>query len=412
LGFSPPLWQSKRFLAFGFLLAGLSSYGQTFLIGFFEEPLRLAFGLSSSAYGLVYSGATLVSGISLFWAGRIVDRYDLRTVTLVVLLGAALGAILLASAVSVVLLALAFVVLRLCGQGLLMHTAQTTMGRYFDANRGKAVSIATLGLPTAEAVMPSLALGLSAVLGWRGAWLAMAAVLVGGVVPLALYLLRGHGGRRQELARQEAQAASQTGAQVSPDWRRRDVLRDRRFYALLPAMMAAPFIVTALFFHQGTVAEAKGWSVSVIASSFPAFAGSHMIAMLLAGPLVDRVGARRLVGGFLLPMTLALVVLMLAETVWAIPIYLALAGLSMGSASTLMGALWPELYGTTHLGAIRALVHAVMVFTTAGAPIAFGIGADAGVPLAAMAGGFVVWNSAATALAVVALRTEPPSVSP
>lgn len=402
MGYSAFLRQNKRFLAFGFLLALLSSYGQTFLIGLFGEPIRATFDLSNGQFGLVYSTATVISGISLIWLGRIVDRIDLRYVTTGILLGATAGALLLASAIHVLMLGAAFLLLRVCGQGLLMHTAQTTMGRYFGADRGKAVSIATLGLPAAEAILPTVIVTLTALLGWRTTWMVMAFVLLAGALPLALFLLRGHEGRRQALESREADdAAREDGRGAS--WRRRDVIRDPRFYGVLPAVMAPPFIMTALFFHQAPLAEAKGWALAWVAGSFSVFAAAHILALLLAGPLVDRLGARRLMGGFLGPMTLALLVLVFVDSPWGAPLYLGLAGLSMGSAGTLMGSLWPELYGTAHLGAIRALVHAIMVFVTAGAPFGIGAAMDAGITLIALAAALALWNVLATLLAVTTL---------
>jgi MFS family permease len=407
LGYSAFLRPNARFLAFGFLLALLSSSGQTFLIGLFGDPLRATFELSNGEFGLVYSVATVISGVSLLWLGRIVDRLDLRLVTTGVLLGASAGALMLAAAVHVVMLAAAFLLLRLCGQGLLMHTAQTTMGRYFSVDRGKAVSVATLGLPSAEAVLPTAVVALMAVIGWRGSWLTIAAVLSGFALPLALYLLRGHSTRRQDLAVAEQQGEGGDATAGAVSWRRADVLCDPRFYGLLPAVMAPPFIMTALFFHQDPLADAKGWPLSWVATSFTAFAASHIVALIVAGPLVDRLGVKRLIAGFLAPMTLALLVIVIMDSPWGAPLYLGLAGLSMGAAGTLMGALWPALYGTAHLGAIRSLMHSAMVFVTAGAPYGVGGLMDAGVSLIAIVTALAFWNVFAAALALVALRGAP-----
>ena len=56
-----------------------------------------------------------------------------------------------------------------------------------------------------------------------------------------------------------------------------------------------------------------------------------------------------------------------------------LLGVSYGFSSTLFGALWPEVYGTEHLGSIRSLIVAVMVFSTAVGPGLTGALIDLGV---------------------------------
>lgn len=371
------LLNHPRLLAFGVVLTGLSSFGQTFLISLFGGHVREALELGNTGYGLIYSLATLASAVTLVRAGRVVDTRDLRLVTAGVLATAAAGCALLAGAHGVLVLLVAFYLLRLSGQGMMVHVAQTTMGRYFRAERGRAVSIAMLGLPLAEALMPMTLVAATGLLGWRTTWLAAAVVLAVAMVPLGLWLLRGHS-ERVATWQAEVDATASDEARDGTDWRRRDVLRHPVFYALMPAIMGPPLIVTALFFHQVPVAEAKGWGLDWLASSFLAFGAAHVVGLVLAGPLVDRLGARRLVPLLLVPMLLALLTLALVPGSWAAPVYLFLMGMSAGTAGTLMGALWAELYGTRHLGAIRALAQAVMIMTTAVSPVLAGALLDAG----------------------------------
>jgi MFS family permease len=52
----------------------------------------------------------------------------------------------------------------------------------------------------------------------------------------------------------------------------------------------------------------------------------------------------------------------------AIPVFMILMGINSGVMVTLLGALWPEIYGIRHLGAVRSLVFAVIVFASALGP--------------------------------------------
>lgn len=387
---------NRRFLAFGFLLSALSGSGQTYLISLFGADIRAVFDLSNSGFGALYSGATLVSGLSLLWLGRQIDRVDLRWFSALVLIGAVIGAAMLASARHAVFLALAFLLLRLCGQGLMMHTAQTAMARYFDRDRGKAVGLASLGLPAGEAVFPAIVVAAMATFGWRHTWWGIAILLLCTALPLALWLLRGQSSRAAAHGHDGHPSRLATTAR---QWRAGEVLRDWRFHALLAAVLAAPFILTALFFHQVPLAAEKGWTIDWLARSFVAFASGHIATLALVGPLVDRAGARRLVGIYLAPLVLALLLIASMQQAWIAPLYLALAGVSMGLSGTLMGVLWPELYGTRHLGAIRSMVQACMVLATALAPVLVGLLLDHGFTMAQVAGGLMLWVMAASALA-------------
>ena len=46
--------------------------------------------------------------------------------------------------------------MRFSGQGLMSHTASTTISRYFTKTRGKALSISWFGLSSAEFILPYL----------------------------------------------------------------------------------------------------------------------------------------------------------------------------------------------------------------------------------------------------------------
>jgi MFS family permease len=82
---------------------------------------------------------------------------------------------------------------------------------------------------------------------------------------------------------------------------------------------------------------------------------------------------------FLLPLTAACFVISQVESRAAIFVFMGLVGISNGFAATLFGALWPELYGVRHLGAIRSVVLSVLVFGSALGPGLTGFLIDRGV---------------------------------
>ncbi len=386
-----------RLIGFGFFMYFCSSAGQTFYIALFGGELRSAFGLSHGAFGTIYAAATLASAATLVWAGRLIDRAPLPVFAAAVMAGLAGVSLLMGAVWSVGALAVALFGLRLFGQGLAGHTAGTAMARYFEAERGRALGVAVLGLPAGKFVLPLLVVAGLAAAGWREVWVVSGLVLLA-LAPLVFVLLKGHGARDDALKARRAAAA----AEGRGDSTLGTALRDAGLWLRLPALLAPPAIFTGLVFHQVHLAESKGWSLGLIAGSFTVFAVASVAATVAAGPLVDRLSARRLIPVFLAPIALSCIALALGEAPAAAPVFLALLGLGTGISFVLGGALWPELYGTAHLGAIKSFVGAAMVFSTGLAPAVMGVLFDRGYSVEAVAAACALYCLAASALAALA----------
>jgi MFS family permease len=381
------------FVGFGALMCFLSSAGQTYFISLFGGEIRQAFELSHGGFGSVYAVGTLGSAAILVWAGRIVDHAPLPAVAAAVVSLLALACMLMGGAWGIVSLTAAVFGLRLFGQGLAVHTAITAMARYFEVARGRAISIASLGNPAGAALAPIFVVAMLPAIGWRAVWVVTGVGLLC-AIPLVLLLLRGHGARHRALVeRLERDPRPVDGGTL------RFVLRDPGLWFRLPALLAHSFISTGLIFHQVHLANAKGWPLSLLAASFSAYAAASVLALMTAGPLVDRFSAVRIMPLFLLPLTLSCTVLVASDAAWTAPVFLALLGISTGLTAVVKGALWAELYGVTNLGAIRAFGQSAMVFSTGLAPAAMGLPIDLGISIASIATASAVYCVAASFLA-------------
>lgn len=395
--------RNRGFITFGFLMSLGSSFGQTFFIALFGAELRGTFGLGHGAFGTVYALATLTSAALMVPGGQLIDRIDLRHYSLVAagLLALACFWMAVAPPVAWPYLFIAFLLLRFAGQGLMSHTAVTSMARYFDEGRGRAIALASLGFAGGEAVLPLLAVAMMGIVGWRQTWILAAAALAVVWIPSVLLLLRDHSARHASLVA-AVHAPDRAGA-GSRQWSRSDVLRDGRFYLVLPALFAPSFMITGLFFHQVHLVDQKGWPLSLFAAGFVFYAGAVVAFSLFAGAAIDRMRAGAIFPYALLPLALGLLWLSLSRDPLTAIGFMALAGCSTGAFQTSSGALWAELYGNRHLGGIRAMVAAVMVFASALSPAALGWLIDAGVTMDTIAASFVVWVVGAVILARVAM---------
>ena len=400
---------NARWLAGGFLLTFLSSFGQTFFIALSAGELRAAFDLTHGGFGGLYMLATLASAATLPFLGRIVDVLSVRTTLLIVVPALALACLGMALVPSVWLLVLVIYGLRLFGQGMMTHTALTAMGRWYAARRGKAVSLVALGHQAGEMLLPPLVAALVvAGIGWRNVWFGSAALLIALGLPLALRLM--------SIERvPEGTAAGRAGS-APRDWSRGEVLRDPAFWVMMTGVLAPAFIGTTVFFHSVYLTELRGWSPVTFALGFTVMGALTVLSGLLTGVAIDRVGSLRVLPVFTIPLAAACLTLGTVASEWGIFAFFTLLGLSYGMSQTLFGALWPEVYGTKHLGAIRSAIVAMMVFATAAGPGITGALIDRGVDLPAQ---LLAMAAYCVAVGIVLLlvsravraRAEPPPVA-
>lgn len=405
-----------RLLGFGVLLTAFSSFGQTFFIALFGAELRGAFGLSHGGLGTLYAVATLGSALTLIWLGGRIDRTDLRLYAGLSAGGIAVACLIMAAAPGPAILLVALFALRLTGQGLLTHTAMTTMARRFQADRGRAIGIAVLGLPLGEAVFPALAVASIAAIGWRASWVAASILAAAVLIPSILLLLRGDAERPERSSPEPADdrriGPVDATRQTTRSWSRRQVVADPRFYAILAVVMAPPFLITGFFFHQTHLAATKGWTLSWIATCFVAYAAANVVGALATGPLVDRIGAQRLLPAYLAPLSIALLVLAVSSAPAAAMVYMISAGFGMGAGVIVQTALWAEIYGTVHLGAVRALTTSLMVVASALSPPLMGGLIDRGVTMESIALVAIGYCVMATACWVLMRRRRPARARP
>lgn len=396
--------REKRILSFGLSFTFISSFGQTFLISLFVPFFLEDFQLSNAGFGSLYSLATLSSAALLPYLGRWIDHLPLKQYSLYVAVGLLTASLVMAFAWHIVLLYAGILLLRLNGQGLSGHTAQTAMARYFIVERGKALSISSLGYPFGEGVFPVLIAGMLTVLSWRMTWGIFALVLGLLFIPLILGILNGSDTNRlDEYSARKRESGKTQGYG--------EILNDRRFWLLVPAVLLPAFWATALFLYQVSVAGQLGWTSALIASAFVAFAGFRILGSLGIGPLIDRWNAQTLFPFYLLPFGAGLVLAYWHPGNWSAFVYMALLGITMGIGSNIKSALWAELYGTEVVGTVRSLFSSLMVFSTALSPFLIGWMLDHDVSIEIILLGAVSSVVLGTILAILAfMKNKPVSV--
>lgn len=404
--FLPLIKTEWRLLAFGFVMTFCSSFGQTFFIALFSGEIRGELSLSHSAFGAIYSAATLVSAILLLRTGSLIDRMDLRRFSYAVILLLAAGCLILAGSTGVLMLFLAILVLRQAGQALMSMAGATAMVRYLNHEKGKANALAGMGYSIAEAILPLAVVGLMLLVGWRQSWVIFTGALL--FLPwLVRVLLRDQTERhRQYLDRLERPQVDGEDAErplnKQRQWTRDEMLRDPLFYMFIPTLLAQPMLFTGFMFHQIHLVESKGWSLAFWGSLYALYAITSTLMKIFAGLLIDRFGAIRLVPFVSLPMGLGFLLLASSNAEIAAALFMVLLGITVGGYATLNSPFFAEKYGTLHLGSIKSVTTALMVFASAIAPVVMGGLIDLGVSMEWQAIGSLVYVLVAASLARLA----------
>lgn len=346
----------------GWVLTFFSSFGQTFLISLFIPELIQTFNLSEGMFGNIFAVCTVLASILMLTVGHTIDHYPIKRVIGITLLGLASSMLLFGGAFNVIILFIAITGLRLGGQGMMSNVSQSVMSRYFTADRGKALSIASLGYSVGEAIFPVLITLMISNLGWR--WAAMASALLI-LVLLGIMLTRN----LSQLDVNPNKTAAKQKQLMREYW---GYLQSSKFFLLAPAIFVLPFAMTGIFFYQYVIAESKGWSLTLYSAFFTGFAVSRFVFTLLGGLWVDRFSSKVMFRLYLLPLLVGLIPFALMDHIAGALIFLLLAGASMGMSSPVKSALIAELYGTEKIGTVRSLFTMFMVVSTAIGPILVG----------------------------------------
>ena len=364
---------NKKVIIFGFIFTFFSSFGQSFFLGLFNAPIRNELGITHGQFGSIYASATICSSLILIWAGKKIDDYRILNYSFFVVILLFFSSLFFSFINSVYFLAVAIFLMRLSGQGLMSHASTTTISRFFEKSRGKALSTIWFGLSTAEFILPVLITYFFLIYSWRTVWQGIAILII-----LLLPLVILNTIKSVNLDSREPEVNSKKKKTKIKSWRRRDVIKDYRFYILSLNMLAMHWLATGIFVYQSFISESKMWAVYTIPKAFMVYSITSIITLFLSGILVDKFTGRKLILFMNIPLLIAMFVLFQFNHEIFAYIFLALIGVSNGLANILGSSTWAEIYGVKFIGSIKALTTAFMVFSTAFGTAVFGLLIDKG----------------------------------
>ena len=364
------MFNSLKFkvILFGFIFTFFSSFGQSYFLGLFNSSIRETLSITHGQFGSIYASATLLSSFILVWIGKKIDDFNILKFASYVIALLAISCFLFSKISSVTFLFFSIFLIRLSGQGLMSHTATTTISRFFEKTRGRALSTTWLGLSLAEFIMPLLIIFLLTFIDWRNIWIVISISVVI-ILPVITFILV----KNIKLDSREVSNNLNIKTKDIKQWLRVEVLKDYRFYIICLNMLAMPWIATGTFVYQSFIVSSKEWGPYVIAQSFMVYSILSVVTLFLSGFLIDKFSSRKLLIYMNLPLLIATLILHYFNSPFSSYIFLGLIGISNGLTNVLGSATWAEIDGVKHIGSIKALTTALMVFSTAFGTALFGI---------------------------------------
>ncbi len=362
-----------KVIIFGFIFTFFSSFGQSFFLGLFNSSIRETLSITHGQFGSIYASATLLSSFLLIWVGKKIDDINIFKFALYVILLLSFSCFFFSKISSITFLFIAVFLMRFSGQGLMSHTATTTITRYFTISRGKALSVGWFGLSTAEFILPVLIVYLLTITAWQNIWISIS-ILILIFLPIASFFLV----KKLDFDTRENVDLSNSEIKEIKQWKRIEVIKDYRFYIVCLNMLAMPWIATGVFVYQSFITEAKEWGSFVIAQSFMVYSILSVITLLGSGFLIDKFTSRKLLIFMNIPLLISTLVLFYFDNPLTSFVFLGLIGISNGLANVLGSSTWAEIYGVKFIGSIKALTTALMVFSTAFGTALFGFLIDRG----------------------------------
>jgi len=363
---------NKKVIIFGFIFTFFSSFGQSFFLGLFNAPIRNELGITHGQFGNIYATATIFSSLLLIWVGKKIDEYQIIYYSFFVILLLFFSSLFFSFINSIIFLSIGIFLMRFSGQGLMSHTSTTTISRFFEKSRGKALSTIWFGLSSAEFILPVLVTYLFVIYSWRSVWQGIAIIIIIFLPFVVLNTIK-----QIKLDSREKDLDPKKNFKIK-SWRRREVIKDYRFYIVSLNMLAMPWIATGVFVYQSFISDSKMWNIYTIPKAFMVYSLASIITLFFSGFLVDKFTSRKLIPIMNIPLLISMFVLFYYQQEISAFIFLGLVGISNGLANVLGSSTWAEIYGVKFIGSIKALTTAFMVFSTAFGTAVFGLMIDNG----------------------------------
>lgn len=346
--------------------------------GLFMGPLGEEFGWSRAQLSFALTYMLVSSALCMPLVGLLIDRYRVRIVLLpsMLLMGACLITIPLVLR-ELWQLCLLFALVGSLGAGNNTVSFMPVLSAWFNRRRGLAIGIAVSGIGLGFAYVPALVQLVIDHAGWRAAYVALGALLLGISSPLVYALLKENpaelGLNPDGLDGPSNLGSSSRDVGLS----RGAVFRTREFWMLAAIFCVLSFVLYGLLAHLVPMLRDRGMGSGQAAAVASTLGATMFVSRILIGFLVDRYFAPTVATVAFAGSALGVGLFALgAAGEWA---YLAavLIGFSIGAEVDLLAYMSSRYFGLRAFGTTCGVLLAAIVCGSSMGPPAFGLGFEA-----------------------------------
>lgn len=357
------------------IVRGFTAPGQTIGVSAFTDDLIESLGTSRSAVSTAYLVGTLTGAAALPFVGRWVDRSGVKQTLTAISIGFAIAVALTGTVQNIVMLSLAFVGLRMLGQGSMSLIGTQGVVMWFERRRGFALAISTMGTVAILSLAPLTFGALIGAFGWRTTWVILGVIVAVTVVPIALFTIVD---RPEEIGQvPDGKAIDQPTSRLrGRSYTVAEAVRTPAFWTITGVAFMAGAVSTALTFHNTDLLGEQGLNKTQAAAIFiPQLIGSVSSSFVI-GSLTDKFSARPLMFFGAGMLGLGTFLATVAEPGVMAATYGLVLGLGGGAIGSLSGALYPKWFGVDHIGSIKGIATTANVGASAIGPLILSIGND------------------------------------
>ncbi len=373
----PPFFYGWVIVAVMGTVGALSMALGTLNFGLFIKPMGDELGIGRADFGWAQSVRQVASAVTAPTLGGLVDRFGVRILLSIAAIGtggALVGLGFIWEGWQLVALFTLMGVVGMTGPGALLTSVP--VNKWFVRKRGRAIAFMSLGIPIGGFLFVPLTQVFIDLFGWRIAWILLAILGAGLIVPLSILFVRRQPEDLGLLPDGEPPTTPErAGRAPAPlaerSWTRYEALRSATFWRLVFVFSIVMLAINSVGVHRIPSFMDRGLDPHHVSYATALDAAAAGFTTFATGLLTHRIPARYLgTGGFLL-LTLASWLTIVAGDHLIMYVSMIVFGLGIGVMHLLHNYLWAEYFGRQHLGSIRGAVMPItLVFGGAGAPIA------------------------------------------
>lgn len=341
--------------------------GRTQGLGLITEPLLKDLQIDRVHFARINLWATLIGALFSVGVGRLIDRFGSRIVLTIVTISLASVVFGMSATSNVAAIAILITLTRGLGQSALSVVSITMVGQWFVRRLNLAMAIYTIALSIGFMLAFPLIGAIVLSNGWRTAWWIIGVVLLIGLAPLALLLVR----RSPESCSidLDGEVVADLSNEAPTDYTLREALSTPSFWVFGIASAVYGLIASGIALFNESILAERQFDASTYHRSLVIVALTSLVGNFLGGWIASKWKMNRLLSLAMVLLAGSLAALPHVSTQLHVAIYAAVMGLAGGFVIVIFFSFWSASYGRKHLGKIQGTAQALTVIASALGPL-------------------------------------------